>query len=77
MFDIVIEKDLVNEKLLQSAMLPWAGKDNLGTLGIKGNIERSIALAKVRKVFARKMNLDPDKIGEVSYRAKQLNKLNA
>jgi hypothetical protein len=75
MFSIIIEEKLVSEKLLSEASLPYAGKHNIGTLGIKANIIRSQALSKVRKQFAKHLKLNADKINKVSYRASNLNKL--
>ena len=72
MFQLLIENDWADGGLLESAMTPHAGGNNLGTLGIKGNINRGIALSKVRRVFARKVKLDQDRIGSVKYRAEHL-----
>lgn len=72
MFQLLIENDWADEGLLESAMMPHAGNNNLGTLGIKGNVNRWIALSKVRRVFARKVKLDQDRIGNVKYRAEHL-----
>jgi len=62
---------------LTTATSPHAGNENLGTLGIEGNIERSNAIAAVRRNCAKELGLDPMQIGAVSYRAANLSILKA
>jgi hypothetical protein len=47
-------------------------ENNLGSLGIKSNIERSRALTIIRRNAAKKLKLDVDQIGKVKYRATHL-----
>lgn len=62
---------------LATATRPDAGNENLGTIGIEGNIERSNAIAAVRRNCAKELGLDPMQIGAVSYRAANLSILKA
>ena len=75
MFQLVIENEWVNERILETAMNQHAGNHNLGTIGIRGNIDRWLALSKVRRSFARKMKLDENQIGNIAYRAKYLSQI--
>ena len=76
MFELIIDKNLASEHLLADAMSVHNGKRNLGTIGIHGNIIRSKAIARIRKLFAKAMGFDVDKICSVSYRASNLEKIN-
>ena len=57
---------------LQVASAPEAGVNNLGTIGIQGNIGRAKALQIVRKNAAKALGLDVDEITRVAYRAQNL-----
>ena len=61
-----------SESVLADAMLPDAGENNLGTVGVKGNIARGKALSIVRKNAARETGLDVSEISRVAYRAQSL-----
>ena len=54
-------------------MLPSAGENNLGSMGVKGNIARGQALAIVRVNAAKELGLDVREISRVAYRAQSLN----
>ena len=69
------EKKWVSEKTLDAAMSADAGKNNLGTMGIKGNIERGKAIKKVWEAAAKELGLDPAQIGRESYRATHIEKI--
>ena len=76
-FDLAGELAWVDVGTLAIATTPGNGKDNLGTLGIQGNIQRSQAIATVRRNAAKEMGLDADEIGKTSYRAANLPVLKA
>ncbi len=64
-----------SEKTIADAMMPSAGKNNLGTAGIKGNIARSKAIKTVLEQAAKEIGLDPNQIGNEAYRAENFDKL--
>jgi hypothetical protein len=72
MFELAPIVGWANDGLLAIATAPSAGGDNLGTLGIKGNIERGNALAKIRRNAAKELGIDADEVGKVSCRAANL-----
>lgn len=72
MFELAPILGWANDGMLLAATTPSAGKDNLGTIGIKGNIERGNAIAAVRRNAAKELGLDADEIGKVSFRAANL-----
>ena len=72
MFELAPIVGWANDGLMLAATTPSAGKDNLGTIGIKGNIERGNAIATVRRNAAKELGLEPDEIGKVAYRAASL-----
>ena len=69
------EKKWVSERTLDAAMSADAGKNNLGTMGIKGNIERGKAIKKVWEAAAKELGLDPAQIGREAYRATHIEKI--
>ena len=72
MFELAPMVGWADDGLMLAATTPSAGKDNLGTIGIKGNIQRGNAIATVRRNAAKELRLDSDEIGKVSYRAANL-----
>jgi hypothetical protein len=63
------------DKTLEDALTPKAGKDNLGSAGITGNIRIGKAINTVLRQVAKDLGLDPDQIGSEKYRAQHLDKL--
>jgi hypothetical protein len=61
--------------IIAGATQPHSGNRNLGTLGIKSNIERSKAINIMRRNTARIVGLDVEQIGKIKYRAASLEKL--
>lgn len=51
------------------------GKNNLGTIGIQGAITRNKAMAVARRNAAKSLGLDPDRIGQLAYRAENIDKI--
>lgn len=62
-----------SESVLADAMLPDAGENNIGTVGIKGNIAKGQAMAIVRVNAAKELGLDVREVSRVAYRAQSLN----
>jgi hypothetical protein len=60
---------------LADALTPKAGKTNVGSLGIGGNIKIGNAIKRTLRQAAKELGLDPDQIGSESYRAANLEKL--
>ena len=77
MFELAGLHGWSDDGTLAAATVPDAGNDNLGTIGIKGNIERSKALAIVRRNAAKQLGLNADEIGKLAYRAECLPVLKA
>ena len=61
-----------SDSVLQVASQPHAGNDNLGTIGIQGNIQRGNALATMRRNVAKNVGLEVEEIGKVAARAAAL-----
>ena len=61
-----------SDSVLADASLPDAGENNLGTVGIKGNIARVQALAIMRVNAAKELGLDVREVSRVAYRAQNL-----
>ncbi len=59
-------------QMLDDAMVPDPGANNLGTMGIKGAIARREALAVCRRNCARDIGLDHEKIASVVFRGEHL-----
>lgn len=61
-----------SERTIADAMSVAPGKNNLGTVGIKGAIARNKGIKAVLSSAAKDLGIDPDKIGSEAYRAKHL-----
>jgi hypothetical protein len=64
-----------SEQTISDAFMPSAGKNNLGTVGIKGNIARGKAIKKVLEQVAKEIGLDPNQIGNEVYRSQHIDEL--
>jgi hypothetical protein len=60
------------DSVLALASQPDAGNANLGSAGITGKIERSNAIALMRKNAAKATGLSVDEVSHVAYRAQML-----
>ena len=60
---------------IEDAQTVSSGANNLGSLGVQGNIKRGAAIKTVLMQAAKEIGLDPNEIGKPSYQAQNLPKL--
>jgi hypothetical protein len=60
---------------ISDAQTPKAGKNNVGSAGITGDIRIGKAIKRVLQQVAKDLGLDPDQIGSEKYRSQNLDKL--